>query len=100
MKKIRWQHRGAGKYATAKIGTVCMSASISYYITGKERWQGYVYFEGLTRTMRYGEIRKTIILAKEDAERMAKEILEDFQVSLTQQMRQLGMDIEVESEED
>lgn len=101
MKKIQWKPKRPTEYIRAEVGCVVMY--ISLYYTGKHgvaypcfkrhktatktfRWQAEVIIGQRSETLRVGPTRKSMVKAKEDAVRLARELLLDYYVCLKAEM--------------
>jgi hypothetical protein len=96
MKKIEWKSQGSRDYMKAEVGSITLRSNI-FYQKSKKRWLGSAHLEGIGRettyhiSPRYGSLRKSIDKAKEDAVRLAKEMLTDCSVALAVEMENFGL---------
>lgn len=87
-KKIKWEKRGPDSIAT--VGCVNLEC---WELMGN-KFSAHVNISYVNSTYRRGPYRKTMDRAKEDAVRIARELLEDYQVAIDGQMKTLqGMEI-------
>ena len=91
MKEIKWEHSHGRDYADAKVGCIVMHANLHYTGTATKRWYADVSVQQRGGTFRTGPVRKSIAKAKEDAVRLAREILLDYHTSLLAEMANFGL---------
>lgn len=80
MKKIRWKHSNNHSYALSKLGPISLIVGVGYLKGNmkKKRWNSYVYISGISGKMKCGFNRSNMASAQIDAERLAKEMIEDI----------------------
>lgn len=95
MKKINWTPDDSKNHAWAQIGGVVMQVNRYFPIVTKtKRWRADASIRQECGTFRTGPIRKTMDKAKEDAVRLARELLLDHHTCLLAEMK--NFDIEVQ----
>ncbi len=89
MKKIKWEMSRSGKYAKVKIGAIDLHCSI-WWEKGKTSWMATAMFPG-TKGMRIGALCSSMAAAKEEAVRVARDMLEDHYVAVLAEMANFVM---------
>lgn len=92
MRKINWQPKGSGISASTKIGCIDLCCR---HFHSKSEWRARVVINNDWRfrasSLRYGPIRKSLSRAKEDAIRLAREMLLDYQAGLAVEMKNFDL---------
>lgn len=91
MRKIEWKPKGSSKYASARIGNVMLYCNSIFTRSAKRRWHADVSICQLSSTMRHGPVRQSLSRAKEDAIRMARELLLDYHAVVTAEMKNFDL---------
>lgn len=89
MKKIRWKHRR--HFATTNVGCIEMGCYARITNNRKTRWYAYVYDRKMMFKPRTGPLRHSQKKAKEDAVRLAGEVLLDYHAGLKLEMANFGL---------
>lgn len=91
MRKINWKPKRPSKnsnpYITARIGSIVLHC----YLEPKCRWFAVASIRDISGTLRHGSIRKSLDKVKEDAVRLARELLLDYQAGLTAEMKNFDL---------
>jgi len=91
MKKINWKQHSPN-YIEARVGNVVLRCfSYRNLISLKLRWKAYASIRETSSTLRYGPLRNSLSKAKEDAVRLARELLMDYKASLTVEMKRFDI---------
>ncbi len=90
MKNVKWEHSGCRKYAKVTIGALDLHCSIRW-AKGKKSWMATVMFSG-TSEMRIGALCSSVVACKEEAFKVAREMLEDYHVAIVAEMANFGME--------
>ncbi len=80
MNRIRWELSGCLKYAKVMIGALDLRRNV-WYEYGKKSWMATAMFLG-NNAMRIGELCSSLAACKEEALKVAREILEDHYVAV------------------
>ena len=83
MKKINWKLNSSREYARAQVGCIIMHADIA---PATKRWSADVSIQEQSGTFREGPMRRSMAEAKEDAVRLARELLLDHYTCLKVEM--------------
>lgn len=88
MKKINWKQNCCRDNVRAQMGIIKMYCDLLYTTSKKtkRRWYANVSVREQSGTFRYGPNRKSIAKAKEDAVRLARELLEDCRVAIEKEL--------------
>jgi|GEM_PF-5413698 len=86
MKKIQWEPKGSRDSVYATVGSVKMHCYVHYTQMGIKRWYANVSIMHRAATSRYGIKRKSMNKAKEDAVRMARELLLDYRAGVEKEL--------------
>jgi len=87
MKKINWKPKNSKTYAKAVVGSIIMYCNMKYPYGGdRYTWFADVSIQEVSHTVRYGPLRKSINQAKEDAIKIACEMLLDYKECLKIEM--------------
>ena len=89
MKKIKWHSKGVD-FEEAKIGNMVLWCNRDY---DSVLWSSYVTISCISSTMRRGPNRKSKLKAREDAIRLAKELLIDYNTSIAAEMKNFDLEI-------
>lgn len=89
MRKVNWKSRGSSGITTAKVGFVSMTCSRcrSKQKNGKTRWFADVSTPGWEGVFRVGPMRYSIAKAQDDAIRLARETMFDYQACLDAELK-------------
>jgi len=90
MTKVRWKYSGCRKYVRVTIGSMDLHCSI-WWEKGKKCWMATAMFPA-TKGMRIGELCPSLAECKEEALRVAREMLEDHYVAVKAEMANFGME--------
>jgi hypothetical protein len=82
MQKINWEPKGSRDSVNTQIGQIRLHCSRSFLASGDVRWYAYIYITSGVRFFREGPFRCSLQEAKEDAVRLARELLLDYQEGL------------------
>ncbi len=93
MKRIKWEYSGCRKYVKVKIGCMDLHCSV-WYEYGKKSWMATAMFPG-TKEMRIGALCPSLAKCKEEALKVAREMLEDHYVAVLAEMANFVMGEEV-----
>ena len=85
MKKIKWKPKGSNKYARAEVGCVVIHINLCYTNTKFRRWYADVSLQKGS-DFRIGPTRKSMDKAKDDAVRLAREILLDYRTAVEKEL--------------
>lgn len=98
MKKIKWKSKGPNEYACARVGCIDLYCLLVLTRNSKKIWFACVSINnGSSGTYyaliknRYGPKRKSLSKAKDDAVRIACEVLLDCYTSLTAEMKNFDL---------
>ena len=89
MKKINWKPKGLKAEASAYVGCIRLCCYKHYTRRAECRW--YASVGHTAANMRYGPKRCSSSKAKEDAVRLARELLLDYQAGLTAEMKNFDL---------
>lgn len=97
MKKIKWKERGYDYHA--QIGCITLDCLAVFNDRGQllsapYRWKSCASINSIAFLMREGPRRSTILRSKEDAIRLAKELLVDCHTAIEKEMKLLGCEID------
>lgn len=93
MKKINWKPCQSNDSIKVVIGSVTMQCDYFYYgqMAEERTWCASVSMGARCGTFRYGAPRKSIDEAKDDAIRMAREMLIDYDICIKFAMANFGL---------
>lgn len=91
MKKIYWKPKRPSKnnnpYITARIGNIVLHC----YSEPKCLWSANVSIREMSGMFRHGPFRKSLSKAKEDAIRLARELLLDYRAGLAVELKNFDL---------
>lgn len=91
MKKINWKPKRPSKnnnpYITARIGNMVLHC----YLEPRCRWSANVSIREMSGTFRYGPCRQSLAKVKEDAVRLSRELLLDYQAGLDVELKNFDL---------
>jgi len=93
MIELKWKEWGGGNYAKMVVGALDLRCGI-WYTKGKKKWMATAMFPG-TKGMRTGALCSSMAKCKEEALRVAREMLEDHYVAVKAEMANFDMGEEV-----
>lgn len=92
MKKIKWKRYGPTGDMSAQVGSVYLNCW-QFKKAKTVDCRATVSICRISSTKRYGPLRKSMAKAKEDAVRLARELMEDYQMAVDKEMKVLqGME--------
>jgi len=89
MRKLKWEYSGCRKYAKVIIGALDLRCSV-WHEKGKKSWMATAMFQG-NKAMRIGELCSSLAACKEEALKVAREMLEDHYVAVKVEMANFDM---------
>jgi len=92
MIKIRWKENVWTHSVTARIGCVIMDTHVLHTNAGKKLWYANASIVGQSGTFKTGCKRKSMAKAKEDAVRLARELLLDNHTCLLAEMKNFDLE--------
>lgn len=91
MKKINWKPKRPSKnsnpYITARIGNMVLDC----YSELRNQWSARVSIREMGGTFRFGPSRKSLSKVKEDAVRLSRELLLDYQAGLDVELKNFDL---------
>ena len=93
MSKLKWKTSGGGKYARVTIGAFDLRCNV-WYAEGKKTWMATAFFPGI-KAMRIGTLCSSMAACKEEAFKVAREMLEDYYVAVKAEMANFDMGEEI-----
>lgn len=92
MNSAKWVEAPYDNYFFSRIGNMCLGCYGFSTSTGKYRWYAVVYVSRISMCTKRGVMRHSLEKAKEDAIRMAEELLIDLHVGIENEMKACGID--------
>lgn len=106
MQEIEWKPEGSLTDVHAKIGMIRLYCDFYFVDFDTEssitptsengRWSAHVSILDLASTLRFGPNRRSLVKAKEDAVRIARELLLDYYTSVVGEMSRFDLVVDDE----
>ncbi len=92
MKDIKWESSIASSGSFARVGSMVLHCYMGYTGNSNKRWWAVVYMGVKGYRPISGPIRHSLSKSKEDAVRIARELLLDHQAGLAIEMKNFGLE--------
>lgn len=89
MRKIKWKKSDVGVFTY--VGSLRLYCLVPCFSNLKTKWRAEVYVDGITGSLRCGLFRHSLSKVKEDAIRLANEILLDYHECLLAEMKNFDL---------